>query len=153
MSGLSKVQYWLHPQGEPLPEDDPHFAKAPWKDADVLPPPESGWGGGLPDGKLPPIPSQIDSKTGKPYTWPMRDTIVHWAALLRDLSPGEYDLRCRTVDARGIAQPMPRPYNKSGHTRAGRLDQASHRHGRIEPGRRRTAVDVRVQRNRPATRV
>jgi hypothetical protein len=114
MSGLEKVQYWLHPEGAPLPEDDPYFTKADWKDARILPPPDD-WGGGLPDGKLPPIPRQIDLATGKPLVWPFRDTIVHWAALLTDVAPGKYDLRCRTIDAAGIAQPMPRPFLKSGH--------------------------------------
>ncbi|MHC4180158.1 MAG: molybdopterin-dependent oxidoreductase [Planctomycetota bacterium] len=114
MSGLSKVQYWLHPEGDPLPEDDPYFTKADWQPAQILPPPDD-WGGGLPDGKLPPIPSQIDPDSGKPLVWPMRDTIVHWAALLTDLRPGKYHLRCRTTDAEGIAQPMPRPFPKSGH--------------------------------------
>jgi len=114
MSGLSKVQYWYRAEGARLPEDDPYFAKADWKDARILPPPDD-WGGGLPEGKLPPIPRQIDPATGKPLVWPLRDTIVHWAALLTDVAPGKYDLRCRTIDAAGIAQPMPRPFLKSGH--------------------------------------
>lgn len=118
MSGLSKVQYWLHPQGEPLAEGDPYFTKAPWKDADILPPPER-WGGGLPDGKLPPVPRQFDA-AGKPLRWPIPNTIVHWAAVIkpqRPLAPqgGKYDLRCRTIDTNGTAQPMPRPFPKSGH--------------------------------------
>jgi hypothetical protein len=35
--------------------------------------------------------------------------------LLQIERPGEYDLRCRTIDANGIAQPMPRPFPKSGN--------------------------------------
>jgi DMSO/TMAO reductase YedYZ molybdopterin-dependent catalytic subunit len=114
MSGLSKVQYWLCPQDELLPENDPYFSKSQWKDADILPPPDL-WGGGLPDDRLPPIPRQFDTTTGKPHRWPILNTIVHWAALLRVPRPGKYDLRCRTIDANGIAQPMPRPFLKSGH--------------------------------------
>jgi len=113
MSGLSKVQYWLIPEGQPLAEDDPYFDKAQWKDADILPPPEH-WGGDLPEGKLPPIPRQFDA-TGKPLRWPISNTIVHWAAVLKAPRPGKYDLRCRTIDANNIAQPMPRPFPKSGH--------------------------------------
>jgi hypothetical protein len=114
MSGLSKVQYWLHPRDAVLREDDPYFTQGGWKDAAVLPPP-ADWGSGLPDGKLPPIPSQIDPKTGKPRQWPLRNTIVHWAFLLKDTRPGQYHLRCRTIDANGAAQPMPRPFPKSGN--------------------------------------
>jgi len=44
----------------------------------------------------------------------MRYSIVHWAALLRMFPLGKYDLRCRTIDANGIAQPLPRPLPKSG---------------------------------------
>jgi len=114
MSGLSKVQYWLHPQDEPLAKDDSYFDKGEWKDADILGPPYH-WGGGLPNGKLPPIPRQFDAGTGKPHRWPLPNTTVHWATLLTAARPGKYDLRCRTIDANGIAQPMPRPFPKSGH--------------------------------------
>jgi DMSO/TMAO reductase YedYZ molybdopterin-dependent catalytic subunit len=114
MSGLSKVQYCLSPQVAQAEVDDPYFAKADWVDADILPPP-SDWGGGLPTGSLPEIPRQFDPTTREPHQWPLRGTIVHWAALVRDIPPGEYYLRCRTIDANGIAQPMPRPFLKSGH--------------------------------------
>jgi hypothetical protein len=116
MSGLSKVQYWLHPKGESFPKDDPYFTKAEWKDANLLPAPDK-WGGGLPDGKLPAVPRQIDAVTGKPKQWPIRNTIVHWATLITVEHPGRYDLRCRTIDANGVAQPMPRPFPKSGHNK------------------------------------
>ncbi|NQU21796.1 MAG: molybdopterin-dependent oxidoreductase [Candidatus Nealsonbacteria bacterium] len=113
-SGLTKVQYWLCRQGTDLPADDPYFTKAAWQDAEILPPP-TDWGGDLPDGKLPPVAGQIDPASGKPLVWPMRYTIAHWAVLLTNLAPGKYDLRCRTIDAAGIPQPMPRPFAKSGH--------------------------------------
>ena len=45
----------------------------------------------------------------------MRLTKVHWAALLPGLTAGEYTLRSRTIDEKGNAQPMPRPFQKSGH--------------------------------------
>ncbi|MBW8041215.1 MAG: molybdopterin-dependent oxidoreductase [Planctomycetes bacterium] len=116
MSGLSKVQYWLHPKDKSLPKDDPYFTNAQWKDADILPPPKH-WGGGLPDGKLPEVPRQIDTVTGKPKHWPIRNAIAHWATLITAERPGKYDLRCRTIDANGIAQPMPRPFHKSGNNK------------------------------------
>lgn len=113
ISGLSKVQYWLQPQGRPWPADDPYFTKADWTDAEVLPPP-ANWGGGLPAGKLPPLPGQFDQRTGKPLEWPMRNSAAHWAALFKAPAPGKYFLHCRTIDRAGIAQPMPRPFPKSG---------------------------------------
>ena len=68
----------------------------------------------MPDGKLPAIPRQFDPKTGRPRTWPLHNTIAHWAVLLTGLQAGKYELRCRTIDANGQAQPMPRPFPKSG---------------------------------------
>ena len=114
MSGLSKVQYSLQAQDPPHPKDDPYFTKAEWREAGILPPP-TNWGGGLPDGKLPAVPLQFDPATGRPHQWPLRNAIVHWAALLKDLRPGRYDLRCRTIDGNGLAQPLPRPLLKAGY--------------------------------------
>jgi hypothetical protein len=34
---------------------------------------------------------------------------------LPGLPAGEHTLRCRAVDGKGQAQPMPRPFRKSGH--------------------------------------
>jgi hypothetical protein len=113
MSGLSKIQVWLQLAGEELPADAPYHSQAPWRDAVCLPPPED-WGGGLPNGKLPDVPLQFDPLTGQPRTWPLRDTLIHWAILLPPAPAGKHVLRCRTIDANGIAQPMPRPYRKSG---------------------------------------
>jgi hypothetical protein len=53
--------------------------------------------------------------TGRPRNWPMRLTKVYWAALLPGLAAGEYTLRSRTIDEKGVAQPLPRPFAKSGH--------------------------------------
>ena len=114
MSGLSKVQYWLHPENTPLSEDDPKFTRGDWVDAEILPPPVD-WGRRTSSRHLPPTPSQIDPENGRPYTWPIPNTIVHWATLVTDVSPGRYSLRCRTIDAAGFAQPMPRPFPKSGN--------------------------------------
>jgi DMSO/TMAO reductase YedYZ molybdopterin-dependent catalytic subunit len=113
MGGLSKVQVWVAPLG-PKDETDPHFAKAPWQDAELRPPPDD-WGGDLPEGRLPSLPLGFDAATGKPKAWPMPYTKVHWTAALAGLPAGKHVLRCRTIDASGIAQPLPRPFQKSGH--------------------------------------
>jgi DMSO/TMAO reductase YedYZ molybdopterin-dependent catalytic subunit len=108
ISGLSRVQVWVHPKGEALPEDDPHFSKGDWEDVEILPPPDR-WGAELPDGLR-----GFDAASGKPREWPMRFTLAHWAVLLPGLPLGTYDVRCRTIDSTGYEQPMPRPFPKSG---------------------------------------
>lgn len=62
---------------------------------------------------MPPT-AQTDPPTGKPLEWPLRYTIVHWAALLPGLRAGSYELCCRTVDGNGIAQPLPRTLPRTG---------------------------------------
>src|SRR5262245_3225229 len=114
VSGLSKVQVWVHPKAKEWPAEDPYFTTAPWTDARILDPPKR-WGGGLPGEAVPTHTRGFDPKTGRPKTWPMRLCKVHWAALLPGLPAGEYVLRSRTVDAKGQGQPMPRPFRKSGH--------------------------------------
>ena len=113
ISGIRKVQYCVYSQKDAWPADDPNRTKADWRDAAILPPP-ADWGGGLPGGKLPANVIQMDPARGTPLEWPMRYTIVHWAALLPGLPPGNYELCCRTIDGNGIAQPMPRPLLKTG---------------------------------------
>jgi hypothetical protein len=112
ISGLSKVQVWVHGHGDPLPSRADHFVDAPWKDAEILPPPKT-WGGGLVDDQVP--SDTLGFIDGKPVHWPLRLTKIHWATLLPGLPPGQYTFRSRTIDEKGIAQPMPRPFRKSGH--------------------------------------
>ena len=119
MAGLSKVQYCLRPKDETETPDDPYLADADWRNAEVLPPPQD-WGGGWPDSPLPTMQHQTDAG-GKPLTWPLRYTIVHWAALLTATDTGQFELCCRTIDAGGVAQPLPRPLRKSGRNEIQRL--------------------------------
>jgi DMSO/TMAO reductase YedYZ molybdopterin-dependent catalytic subunit len=95
ISGLAKVQVSVVPAADKWPEDDPWFTKAPWKDAEIQPPP-AAWDG------------------GKPAQWPMPYTKAHWTAELPGMAAGKYTFRCRTIDSNGIAQPLPRPFQKSG---------------------------------------
>lgn len=113
IGGLSKVQVSMESNASPRPEGDPYFATAPWTDAQILPAPKH-WGE-LADGKILSNTLGFDPDTGQPRSWPMRLAKVHWAALMKGLPAGEYTFRCRTIDERGIAQPMPRPFQKSGH--------------------------------------
>jgi hypothetical protein len=111
MSGLSKVQYWARRADEPLPADDPHFTKAPWRDAQIAPF-DAAAIKGFDHAKLNPI--QFNHATKQPREWPLRYSLCRWTTEPRKLAPGNYELRCRTIDKAGIAQPMPRPFPKSG---------------------------------------
>jgi len=111
VSGLAKVQYWVHRSEAPLPVDDPHFLGGDWRDAEILPPPQD-WSGALPPGAQPDL--RLDSNRPASQSWPLRYTVVHWAAELNGLTHGAYVVRCRSIDQNGIAQPMPRPFAKGG---------------------------------------
>ncbi len=78
-------------------------------------PPPNNWGGGLPNEQLPLPVKGFDSETGKAKQWPLPLAKAHWALLLDGLPQGAYTLRSRTIDDQGNAQPMPRPFRKSGH--------------------------------------
>jgi DMSO/TMAO reductase YedYZ molybdopterin-dependent catalytic subunit len=114
IGGLARVQVWIERADRKWPADDLHFTRAPWRDARILPPPKR-WGGKLPDDAIPKDTMGFDPVTGTPRAWPMRLCKVHWAALLPGLPAGAYTFRCRTIDEKGLAQPMPRPFRKSGH--------------------------------------
>jgi DMSO/TMAO reductase YedYZ molybdopterin-dependent catalytic subunit len=115
ISGLSKVQVWISERDATLPDDDPYFTSAPWQDATILPAP-ADYGGGYPEGKIPPDTMGFDGN-GQPDTWPLRLSRAHWFYLHAGLPAGKYTLRCRTIDNNGSAQPMPRPFRKSGHAK------------------------------------
>ncbi|MEQ9411155.1 MAG: molybdopterin-dependent oxidoreductase [Fuerstiella sp.] len=115
IAGLNKVQVWVCPLDQPWPDDDPYFTAADWQDAELLPAPEQ-FGGGLPDGRIPEGTMGFDA-AGRPETWPLPLSRVHWYFQHPGLPEGKYSFRCRTIDANGIAQPMPRPFRKSGHAK------------------------------------
>jgi DMSO/TMAO reductase YedYZ molybdopterin-dependent catalytic subunit len=112
VSGLSKIQVSVVPKATPWPSSDPYFATAPWFDASILGVPDR-WGG-LENGAIPPSTFGFDA-TGTPKSWPLRLTNAHWATILPAMEKGEYIFRCRSIDEQGNAQPMPRPFRKSGH--------------------------------------
>jgi DMSO/TMAO reductase YedYZ molybdopterin-dependent catalytic subunit len=115
-SGLKHVEYWLRPDTGThgrLADDDPAWKNAQWEPCAIDPPPDD-WGGNLPQGVMPKDVWGFDPTTGKPRQWPLRFSIAHWTVTLKNLAPGAYELRVRTVDLNGYAQPEPRPYPKSG---------------------------------------
>jgi hypothetical protein len=121
ISGLARVQTSILPKDKPWPQDDPHFTQATWTDAHLLEPPMR-WGGDLPDNKLPPHLHGFDQATGKPERWPLRLAMAHWATLLPGLEAGKYSLRSRSIDEKGHAQPLPRPFAKSGRNAIEEVD-------------------------------
>lgn len=115
ISGLSKVQVWIENENAKIEGLDKYYTQAPWQDATILGPPTT-WGGGLKENKIPADTLGFENGTNQPTRWPLPLTKVHWATLHAGLPQGDYVLRCRTVDAKGAAQPMPRPFRKLGYT-------------------------------------
>ncbi len=108
ISGLSKVQVSLEPS------TGAKTVNNIWKDAELLSAP-ARWTGLMGETILP--GTHGFDATGKPQSWPMRLTNAHWATVLPGVPAGEYTFRCRTIDAQGIAQPLPRPFRNSGHAK------------------------------------
>jgi len=115
ISGLTKVQVSIQRREDDQPSPDRTFAADPWNDAVILDAPEI-WGGGLDDDAILRDTLGFDPSTGRPLRWPIRLAKVHWAKLLAGVPAGEYLVRCRTIDEKGHAQPMPRPFRKLGHS-------------------------------------
>jgi hypothetical protein len=114
ISGLQKIQVWVHNDNDEPPTDSRNFTDAPWQDAEILAPPEV-WGGDIPDNRIPNPTMAFDPQTGRPKVWPIRCALAHWAGLLPGLPAGNYTFRSRAIDDKGNAQPLPRPFRKSGH--------------------------------------
>jgi DMSO/TMAO reductase YedYZ molybdopterin-dependent catalytic subunit len=113
--GLERVEYWLRPAAAPqkdLLRDDPA-----WKEARWLPVALEGfptdWKGQLPEGVLPKDVWGFNAQ-GRPKEWPLRFSLAPWQLDLKGLQPGSYELRVRSIDRNGYAQPEPRPNHQSG---------------------------------------
>ena len=124
MSGrtpLKKVEYWVRsvddfefPPKDKLADNDDELLSAPWQSATIDPPP-TDWS------CLYPAEENFDTKNvfgfgedGQPLHWPLPMSYVNWQVTLTDLTPGAYELRARSVDINGYAQPQPRPVQKNG---------------------------------------
>jgi DMSO/TMAO reductase YedYZ molybdopterin-dependent catalytic subunit len=115
-SGLRRVEYWLRPAAGKhgaLADDDPAWKEAKWEPCELDAPPRD-WTGQLPEGVAAKDVWGFDAKTGQPRDWPLRYSVVGWSVTLKGLAPGAYEFRARSVDLNGLAQPEPRPYQKSG---------------------------------------
>ncbi len=115
LSGVKRVEHWVRKVGDNprrLDDDDPELLKGPWKPCRIVPPPD--WKSILPDGVTPKQILGFDPATGKPRSWPLRYGMASYSAEIRDLKPGNYEVRARAVDLNGFAQPEPRAQKKSG---------------------------------------
>lgn len=116
-SGLKRVEYWIRrDQGThgALDPDDPAWAAAEWKEAEIASEPPARLGEGLPDGKFPDEVFFLDAASQRPRVWPLPFSWVPWTVRLGVLEPWAYEFRVRAVDLNGFAQPEPRPNNQSG---------------------------------------
>jgi DMSO/TMAO reductase YedYZ molybdopterin-dependent catalytic subunit len=115
-SGLKRIEYWLRPDAGThgqLAEDDPAWEAARWLPGVVEPPP-ADWSISLPEGVSSKDVWGFDPQTGQPKDWPLRFSVAPWSVILKDLAPGAYEFRVRTIDRNDFAQPEPRPHPKSG---------------------------------------
>jgi DMSO/TMAO reductase YedYZ molybdopterin-dependent catalytic subunit len=116
LSGLERVEYWLHrvePGAPPVVQDDSTYQAAQWLPCSLEEPP-ANWSAVLPRGVAPADIAGFDKTTGKPLSWPLRYSMISWSATLKNLTPGAYEFRARAVDLNGFAQPEPRPIPKAG---------------------------------------
>jgi DMSO/TMAO reductase YedYZ molybdopterin-dependent catalytic subunit len=115
LSGLRRVEYLLRRvnSAETAAQDGGADDQANWIPCELEAPP-SDWGGILPAGVSSKEVLGFDPKTGQPATWPLRYSMISWFVTLKDLKPGNYEFRARSVDLNGFAQPEPRPLGKTG---------------------------------------
>jgi DMSO/TMAO reductase YedYZ molybdopterin-dependent catalytic subunit len=115
-SGLERVEYWIRPdQGTHgvLSDDDPAWARAEWKEADLQKEAPRNWAEGMPGGVFPAGVIFVDPSQ-RPKVWPLPFSWVAWRVRLEAPEPGAYEFRVRTIDQNGFAQPEPRPNRQSG---------------------------------------
>jgi DMSO/TMAO reductase YedYZ molybdopterin-dependent catalytic subunit len=109
VSGLARVDWWLRDANDAWDAArDPYCARGDWQPAEVLAAPCER------------AEMRLSTRVQR-EEWPLRFTFAHWRAALPLLKPGTYELRCRSVDQNGIAQPMPRPFPKSGRAEIQRV--------------------------------
>ena len=116
VSGIDKVQVWAHNNADGDTPLTGRFVDAPWVDAEILPAPKQ-WGSTFDASDTSPESIGFDATSNLPRQWPMSLTKLNWVYEHPGLVPGLHLIRCRTIDKNGQAQPMPRPFQKSGHAK------------------------------------
>ena len=114
-SGLACVEYWVRELvagARRLEETAPELQHAPWQKCELAVQPE--WNEVLPEGTDTRSVLGFSKESGKPLSWPLRYGMISFYAILKNLKPGRYEIRARTVDENGFAQPEPRNTQKSG---------------------------------------
>ena len=93
---------------------DPELLAGPWTPCELQPPP-ADWAAALPDGTEAREVFGFDG-AGAPTSWPLPYSYAGFSAAVdtAKLAPGKYEMRARSVDAMGHAQPEPRPSQKNG---------------------------------------
>jgi len=116
LSGVKRVEYWLRsvpaPNQPKLADDAPELRSAKWLPCELEAQPD--WTSILPKGVKPQNVLAFDKANGKPTSWPPRYGMCSYLAALKDLEPGHYEVRARSVDLNDYIQPEPRPSQKSG---------------------------------------
>ena len=115
--GLKRVEYWLRPDAGThgkLADDDPAWADGGVAAVRASSPPPDDWGGSLPDGVPPKDVWGFDADRQAEGLAVAVSASALWSVTLHGPDAGRYELRVRTVDLNGFAQPEPRPYQKSG---------------------------------------
>jgi hypothetical protein len=115
LSGLQRVEYWvrrLDGDPQPLADDAEELLKAPWQCCELEEQPD--WRDVLPKGIDPRRVLAFDPQHCKPLVWPPRYGMCSYYAMIKDLKPGRYEVRARSVDLNGFAQPEPRVLQKAG---------------------------------------
>ncbi len=114
-SGVQRVEYWVREvtaESKALNDDSDELLRGPWIPCNLVDPPN--WESILPEGVKPQQVLGFDTSTGKPLQWPMKYSMCQYTAVILDLRPGKYEVRTRSVDLNGFAQPEPRPSQKNG---------------------------------------
>ena len=116
LSGVKRVEYWLRrmpaPDQPELADDAPELRAAKWLPCELEAQPD--WSTILPRGAKPQNVLAFDPASGQPTAWPPRYGMCSYMTVLKDLKPGHYEVRARSVDLNDYAQPEPRPSQKSG---------------------------------------